>query len=375
MLEVTNIRNGAILNHARGTETDDYLEIKVEGIADPQAIVKVNGADVERADRFFSAPVRLTQKINEIVVSADSSFGEQQLRLTVLWDKKSFKRYNYYIDDCSFFYTDIAKQRPKSLFDHFFLKRLKEIHDRYGTKITLNSFYRNDHFPFELKDFPDVYKQEWIANSDWLRLSFHAYSEFPDRPYQRTAPEKLAEDFDLLKREIIRFAGEETFIAPVVIHWAMANPEVFALLKQRGMNMINGSFIGSKTYVGEMDHAVRVCDIGYFYEKDVVLYIEKYKNYYDKFTGMILNTGAGATANLYPVEVLTQKIMAAANSPYYNETIGMATHEQYSFEYYFNYIPDHLDRIEACCRLVSELGYKPVFFAEGLLGNKAWENK
>lgn len=37
MLEVTNIRNGAILNHARGTETDDYLEIKVEGIADPQA--------------------------------------------------------------------------------------------------------------------------------------------------------------------------------------------------------------------------------------------------------------------------------------------------------------------------------------------------
>lgn len=35
MLEVTNIRNGAILNHARGTETDDYLEIKVEGIADP----------------------------------------------------------------------------------------------------------------------------------------------------------------------------------------------------------------------------------------------------------------------------------------------------------------------------------------------------
>ena len=198
MLEVTNIRNGAILNHARGTETDDYLEIKVEGIADPQAIVKVNGADVERADRFFSAPVRLTQKINEIVVSADSSFGEQQLRLTVLWDKKSFKRYNYYIDDCSFFYTDIAKQRPKSLFDHFFLKRLKEIHDRYGTKITLNSFYRNDHFPFELKDFPDVYKQEWIANSDWLRLSFHAYSEFPDRPYQRTAPEKLAEDFDLL---------------------------------------------------------------------------------------------------------------------------------------------------------------------------------
>lgn len=375
MLEVTSIRNGAVLNHTRGIETGDYLEIKLEGIADPQAFVKVNGVEAERADRTFSAPVRLTEKINEIVVSADSSFGEAQLKLTVLWDKKSFKRYNYYIDDCSFFYTDIAKQRPKSLFDHFFLKRLKSIHDKYGTKFSLNSFYRNDHFPFELKDFPDIYKSEWIANSDWLRLSFHAYSEFPDRPYQHTPPEKLAQDFDLLKSEIVRFAGEETFVLPVVLHWAMANPEVFSVLKERGMKMINGSFIGSKTYVGEKDHAFSVCDIGYFYEKDVALYIKKYKNYYDKFTGMILNSGIGATGNLFTIEELRKKITDAVNSPYHNQTIGMATHEQYSFDYYFNYIPDHLDRIEECCRLITEFGYKPVYFAEGLLGNTAWDEK
>lgn len=373
MLEVTSFRNGAVLNHSHGAETDDFLEIKVDGIADPQAFVTVNGAEACRADRSFSATVRLPEKINEIVVSADGHFGEVILRLTVLWDKKSFKRYNYYIDDCSFFYTEIAKRRPKSLFDHFFLKRLREIHDRYGTKFSLNSFYRNDHSPFELKDFPDVYKSEWIANSDWLRLSFHAYSEFPDRPYQRTAPEKLAQDFDLVRDEIVRFAGEETFIPPVVIHWAMANPEVFALLKKRGMNMINGSFIGSQTYVGEMDHAFRVCDIGYFYEKDVALYLEKYKTYYDKFTGMLLNAGIGATANLYPWEELKRRILDAAHSPLQNQTIGMATHEQYSFRDYFNYIPDHLDRVEACCRLVTELGYKPVYFAEGVLGNTAWD--
>ena len=153
----------------------------------------------------------------------------------------------------------------------------------------------------------------------------------------------------------------------------MANPEVFALLKKRGMNMINGSFIGSQTYVGEMDHAFRVCDIGYFYEKDVALYLEKYKTYYDKFTGMLLNAGIGATANLYPWEELKRRILDAAHSPLQNQTIGMATHEQYSFRDYFNYIPDHLDRVEACCRLVTELGYKPVYFAEGVLGNTAWD--
>ena len=90
-------------------------------------------------------------------------------------------------------------------------------------------------------------------------------------------------------------------------------------------------------------------------------------------TTMLLNAGVGATANLHPWEELKRKILDAAHSPWQNQTIGMATHEQYSFRSYVNYIPDHLDRVEACCRLVTELGYKPVYFAEGLLGNTAWD--
>ena len=69
----------------------------------------------------------------------------------------------------------------------------------------------------------------------------------------------------------------------------------------------------------------------------------------------------------YADEELTDKMLELLEH-------GTESEKTYSAKY-FNYIPDHLDRIEACCRLVSELGYKPVFFAEGLLGNKAWENK
>ena len=46
MLEITNLRDGAILNRHHGTETENYLEITVEGIADPQAEVTVNGQPV-----------------------------------------------------------------------------------------------------------------------------------------------------------------------------------------------------------------------------------------------------------------------------------------------------------------------------------------
>ncbi len=52
-----------------------------------------------------------------------------------------------------------------------------------------------------------------------------------------------------------------------------------------------------------------------------------------------------------------------------SETIEAVTHEQYSFPYYRNYLPDHFERIATACQILSELGYQPVYFSEGLLGN------
>ena len=43
MLEITNLRDGAILNRHHGIETENYLEIKIEGLANPQAEVTVKG--------------------------------------------------------------------------------------------------------------------------------------------------------------------------------------------------------------------------------------------------------------------------------------------------------------------------------------------
>ena len=67
MLEITNLRDGAVLNRHHGVETEEYLEIKVEGLADSPAQVTVNGMAAVRSDRNFSAAVRLTEKINKII--------------------------------------------------------------------------------------------------------------------------------------------------------------------------------------------------------------------------------------------------------------------------------------------------------------------
>ena len=53
MLEITNFRDGAVLNHFDGVESDKGLEIEVQGIASSQAEVTVNGRVAEKCDRLF----------------------------------------------------------------------------------------------------------------------------------------------------------------------------------------------------------------------------------------------------------------------------------------------------------------------------------
>lgn len=51
--------------------------------------------------------------------------------------------------------------------------------------------------------------------------------------------------------------------------------------------------------------------------------------------------------------------------------MDLFTHEQYFWPFYHNHIPDHAERLDRAIRWVTERGYEPVFFHEGLLGNPA----
>ena len=368
MLEITNFRDGAVLDRNFGKETEAGLEIEVQGIASSQAFVTINGVPAEKCDRNFSGKVLLDKKLNKVTVEADDAFGIRSQAITLAYDRKSFKRYNFFIDDCSFFLRELALNRPKSLFDQFFLGGLKKIHDAYGSKFTLNLFYHDDHHDFCIADMPDCYKGEFADNADWLKMSFHAKSEFPDRPYQSADAATLEADYDLLKSEIQRFAGENSFMRPLVIHWGMTNPENFCALKERGVNLLTGGYIGSISHIGET-HNWRVTDIGYHYEKDICEYIDKMHLFYDRRFDMFLMNNL-LCCNYDDIPVIEAKFEALKGRA--QDTLSLMTHEQYTFPDYFNYIPNHLQRIECACRCATEAGYKPVYFAEGMFGNQAW---
>lgn len=395
MLQITNYRQGSILNHNHGLESDKSLKIRLEGISDGNP-VKVNGEPALMDGQFFSADVELAQKFNTITVSEQTPFGLFSQQIVLVWDKQSFKRYDFFIDDHSFVFTDLSKERPAHAFDHFYLKRLKKIHDDYGFKATLNCFFHNDHEGnFTLDQMPDIWKSEFADNSDWLKFSFHSKGEFPDRPYIESTAEEFGKDYDDVKREIVRFAGEESFIPPEVIHWANIHPAVALETIRRGTRclppsmrpcVMGGPSLADRMKGGNMadvqrrsvsgeDKAACTDGLAMFYDNQAEKsYMANHRFCYDPTLGIVLRGGCTVCCNLVPLDKIADKINKdiAISKIYGCEMMSLASHEQYSFPYYSNYLPDHLDRIELAVRTATEAGYKPVFFTKGFMGNMSW---
>jgi hypothetical protein len=358
MLQITEPFHGALLNHRNGKQTDDSLIIEVRGLADESAKVSVNGVPATRNGAEFTAEVALTDKETDIVAVADG----EEAGVRVVWDRYSKKRYRFSVDDNSFFLRDIAQKNYDSLFDCFNLEIYRKLNEKYGAKFVLNVFFETPENDFNLTQFSDRYKGQWRDNSDWLTLAFHAKAEFPDRPYQDASPEKLAADFDLVAEQFIRVAGEEAYSPPTVIHWAIIRPDALAVLAERGVRMLS-------TGLWWRDDSK--WDINYVLDDAQCEYLSCHDALKDFESGIIFSN-SDITCNNTPVDQTAPLLQKSADNPNTTEIIDLFTHEQYFWDFYKNYIPDHAERLDAAIRWATENGYEPVFFHEGLLGGKDW---
>ena len=377
MLEITSHRNGELLTARNGKESSESLAITIRGIASPQSTVTVNGIRAERNDREFSAEIQLKEKINLVTVKSRDKFGERTMSITLVWDKASYKRYAVRIDDNIFFFTDLAREKPKSLFDHFYMKELKKLHETYGSKFILKCFYSNDHDTapekFNLSMMPDTYKSEFEDNASWLHFAFHARSEFPDRPYQHTSRARLKEDFELTYEHLERICGASAITPPTNVHWAMLSPEHFPFMREKGVKILTSSgFMSNRIIVdGKVeDIQGNACDIGFFYEQDVAHHMVKKRCYYDPDYDLFLSR-TFFCFNIDTPEEIEEKI-CREDSTHLCDMLECIGHEQYAYPRYEMFLPDYFKRLEACCKVPTELGYKPVFFQDGIFGNTAW---
>ncbi len=349
--------HGAVLNRRHGTEANGTLSIDVFGEAPLRDTVIVNGQTARREGSRFISTAVLRSKETDITAVSEGAGGRSEHRVRVVWDRNSQPRYRFSIDDNSFFLRDVTQKKYPSLFDCFYLKTLRELHEKYAVRFVLNIYYTTED-GFDLTQFPDRYKCEWEDNADWLKLAFHAHANMPDRPYQHAPARQLIADLDQVADQIYRFAGESVYSPPTVIHWGMVQPSALKPLAERGVRVLSGYFGrgGSGSW-----------DVNYWLDDERSEYLSRHDALMDFDSGIVFSR-VDIVCNSTPVERIVPTLEPLTRDPNTAEIMDLFTHEQYFWPFYSHYLPDHAKRLDTAIRWVTEQGYKPVFFHEGFLG-------
>ncbi len=350
-LVVTDPIYGAVMHGRLGREVAAGLEIDVHGQATAGAEVLVDGRPAACDGETFTGTAVLTGAENEVTVLAQVPGARQEARLRLPWIQDSQKRYRVVIDDNSFFLRDIAQKGYDSLFDCFYLEMLRDLNAKYGALFTLNIYFTTGD-GWDLRQFPDKYRDEWRENASWLRLAFHAYADKPDRPYQDAPVEKLLADLAQVDEQILRFAGPEAHSPPTVIHWGMTRPEAWKPLYEKGSRVLSGYFVHWKRW-----------DINYNMDDFRSKWLSRNDLLKDYPSGIVFSK-VDMVINNTPLERIVPGLDAVMADPRQGEVIDLLTHEQYFWPFYHNYLPDHPQRMDRALQYVTRKGYKPVFLQD-----------
>jgi len=353
-LRITEPIDGQILNRHDGVATPDGLKIKVGGEFAGQGPVTVNGLRADVSGGRFRAEVVIKGRESRIVAQAGADNRDQ---ITVQWDRDSFPRYRVSVDDNIRWLKDIAFHDPpyQSIFENRFLGFWREMHRKYGAKVHFNIYFETN--GFNLTQMPDRYRREWHGNAKWVRLTFHARANDPDRPYLHSSAGRIREDYRLVTREIERFAGPELLSDVTTIHWGDATAAAMEALRAEGVKTLVGYFelrreLPAVSYDVTMPHLLHLT--GRDYWKDIgrdILFVRH---------DMVING--------VPLDQIVPRLEKLAADPHQSEVIELMIHEQFWHPDYVAYLPDYRERVERAIQWITEHSYTPVFFGEGFVG-------
>ncbi|MBI5009427.1 MAG: hypothetical protein HZB98_07235, partial [Bacteroidia bacterium] len=230
--------DGDMLNRYDGKVLNGSLLTKVRISAPPEQLIRINGKEAKYDGSHYQADIELAGYEN-IIEAANIKTGEKQ-SIKVFWLKNVADKYRLSLDDNIWFMKDISinSSKYKSLFENPYLGFLRDVHNQFGTKIHINLYYQTD--GFNLSQMTTKFRNEWRENSEWLRLSFHALQNDPDRPYINAGYDEVSRDCELVKEQIRRFAGDELMGPVTTLHWGEARVEGCRALRDHGYTALAG---------------------------------------------------------------------------------------------------------------------------------------
>ncbi len=321
------------------------------------AEVYIDGKEASFMDGLYRAEV--TVRGYRHTLTAEDRTNGTSCKIAVYHMPQTLGRYRLSSDDNILFLQDITAHQDtyKSIFDNPYLALYKKAHDLYDAKVHINLFYEfnpaeanfsdKDREYFNLSMMTDRFREEFRANAHWLKLAFHANSEFPDKPYKYASAERVTEDCLKVCREICRFAGPECLNDTTTVHWGEASREGVRALRALGFRSLTGYFekLNGEPLVAYYTDD-ELCDhIG---SRDFWMDTEE-----DMLFGridLVLNSGTLA----YVQDTLRQ----VAADPHRGGFVSIMIHEQYFYPDYSHYLPDYEERVLSSCRYLHENGYR-----------------
>jgi hypothetical protein len=343
--------DGDILCAYDGRISNGALLTTISVSAPAGSKIKINGIDAKNSGDKYTSDILLKDYRNKIEMVEGNSGTRQEM--TVFWLKNYVNHYRLSLDDNILFLKDISdnSSKYKSIFDNVFLGFLKQVHDTYGTKIHLNIYYQTE--GFDLSQMTDKFRNEWKTNSGWLRLSFHALQNKPDNPYLTSGYDEVKRDCELVKAQILRFAGEEQMDHVTTLHWGAATLEGTRALRDAGYTGLAGYF--------NVD--AEESPVSYYLDIEKRRHLNERFIWRDNKEGIIFSRIA-IVINSYDIDKIVpylNSLRVATHKPGY---LDLMIHEQYFHPDYIDYQPDYRQKVITAVKWASDNGYKPAFLSE-----------
>jgi hypothetical protein len=350
-MEIVFPIEGDMLHARDGIVTGMGLKVEVVVSASAGHEIRIGGGKAAGIGQRFVAEFTL-DKYENIITATNGTTGEEK-QVRVYWLPKFAGGYRLSIDDNIWFLRDIHQHEDvyNSIFDNPYLAFLRGLHLDYDTKVHLNLFYETD--GFNLSQLSDKFAAEWKAQASWLRLSFHALGEFPDKPYQSAGYAQVKRDGELVMNEIRRFAGPELMGPVTTLHWGEATVEGARALRHLGYKGLLGYF--------NVDDDLPA--VSFYLDVERRRHIKKRFVWKDNREDLAFVRTSIVIDKTDLVNIRKHLDGHRANGglpPF----VDLLVHEQYFYPFYFNYQPDFTDRVRTAVVWAANNGYEPRFLEE-----------
>lgn len=251
------------------------------------------------------------------------------------------KRFCFTVDDNIRFLKELTKAGYVSIFQHPYLAVYHRLREKYGLSVQLNLFYECE--GFTLADMTDAYREEFAANADWLKMSFHSRLENV-HPYREAPYGAVYTDAAAVQAEISRFASHGSLAGTTTLHFCTATAEGLRAMRDvgtRGLLGLYGDAEAPRTSYqsGEMT-AARIRSGETVTEQGIAY------------------AGIDIVLNCYT----TEENLLRLRSLYGRSLIKVMIHEQYFYSDYPLYQPDFEEKLDAVFAALTAEGYQSAFF-------------